>query len=214
MVQNSAFRNGLSVEQLNAIDLLVTGMTDAAVAEAVGVHRNTVARWRRRDPWFQAELNRRRDELWITAIERLRGMLPKALDALDAKLAAERPRVASIASVIKLTGLSEVRLSAAPTDPQEILYELVDAKWRELDRERRQSLTPLQWAERNRQWTPERDARERQEALDAVLRDIQAARDEEPPAPPSPAASVVEVPKKSARETNPLTRIVARTGSY
>src|SRR5688572_6363638 len=70
-----AGENGLSVTQLNAIDLMVLGRRDADVARAVGVHRNTVGNWRRLDPRFQAELNRRRQEIWGASVDRLRGLV-------------------------------------------------------------------------------------------------------------------------------------------
>jgi DNA-binding NarL/FixJ family response regulator len=56
-------RHELSVEQQNAIDLLTTGQTDQAVAEAVGVTRQTVCGWRNHDPAFAAALNARRLEV-------------------------------------------------------------------------------------------------------------------------------------------------------
>ena len=40
----------LSVEQLNAIDILVQGRTDQETAETVGVARETVTRWRNDNP--------------------------------------------------------------------------------------------------------------------------------------------------------------------
>src|SRR5688500_13203893 len=52
----------LSVAQLNAVDLLVTGTGDREVAEAVGVTRQTVCGWRNHDPAFVAALNARRLE--------------------------------------------------------------------------------------------------------------------------------------------------------
>lgn len=55
---------GLTIEQLNAIDVLITGKSDQAVADAVGVSRPTVTSWRLYDPYFQAELNKRRRETW------------------------------------------------------------------------------------------------------------------------------------------------------
>ena len=47
----------LSLEQMNAIEHLLRGRSDRAVAEAVGVSRQTVWEWRNRDPLFIAELN-------------------------------------------------------------------------------------------------------------------------------------------------------------
>ena len=53
----------LTPEQLNAIDLLILGKTDREVAEAVGVRRETVTKWHK-NPFFIAELNVKREELW------------------------------------------------------------------------------------------------------------------------------------------------------
>ncbi len=39
-------RQSLSIEQQNAIDMLVLGKSDREVAEAVGVSRQTVCGWR------------------------------------------------------------------------------------------------------------------------------------------------------------------------
>ncbi|GFN22439.1 helix-turn-helix domain-containing protein [Thermanaeromonas sp. C210] len=48
-------KEALSIEQLNAIDLLVLGKTDKEVAEAVGVHRCTVTSWRLYNPYFEVD---------------------------------------------------------------------------------------------------------------------------------------------------------------
>lgn len=76
----------LSIEQQNAIDLLVTGKTDREVAEAVGVSRQTVCQWRLHNPVFQAELNKRRKEVWGATVDKMRALLPEALDTLAAEL--------------------------------------------------------------------------------------------------------------------------------
>ena len=65
----------LSIEQHNAIDLLIQGKPDHEVAAAVGVARETVTRWRNDHPYFAAELNRQRKALWATAQERLRALV-------------------------------------------------------------------------------------------------------------------------------------------
>jgi transposase len=54
----------LSQEQMNAIEHLILGKSDRAVAETVGVTRQTICEWRNHDPLFIAELNRQRSELW------------------------------------------------------------------------------------------------------------------------------------------------------
>lgn len=98
--------HGLTVEQQNAIELLVMGESDAAAAEQVGVHRTTITRWRLYDVVFQAAVNRRRREIWSTSTDRLRSLLPIALDALEAELqqpGRQRSRVAI--EICRLAGL-------------------------------------------------------------------------------------------------------------
>src|SRR5919108_5375055 len=64
--------HGPTAAQQRAVELLVAGRSDREAAEALGVSRVTVTRWRLYDPCFQVELNRRRDELWAAAADRLR----------------------------------------------------------------------------------------------------------------------------------------------
>jgi hypothetical protein len=68
-------KQGLTIQQQNAIDLLVTGKTDQAVADAVGVTRPTVTCWRLYDPHFEAALNQRRKEVWGAGKSNRRGFI-------------------------------------------------------------------------------------------------------------------------------------------
>ena len=95
----------LSLEQQNAIDLLVTGQTDQAVAETVGVTRQTVCGWCNHHPAFAAALNARRLDVWGGACDRLRALLPKALDALEAAVTGEAPDWRAAAKLVELAGL-------------------------------------------------------------------------------------------------------------
>jgi hypothetical protein len=107
----------LSVEQLNAIDILVAGKTDGEVAETVGVTRQTVCGWRNEHPAFAAALNRRRRELWGAEADRLRALVSKAVDALGLALEAEdrRVQVAAALGVLKAVGLYGLPAPAEPT---------------------------------------------------------------------------------------------------
>lgn len=69
----------LSPQQQTAVDLLATGRTVTEAAEAVGVARQTVSEWLNQHRGFQAELNRRRQELWAASTDCLRALVPKAL---------------------------------------------------------------------------------------------------------------------------------------
>jgi hypothetical protein len=72
----------LSIEQQNAIDLLILGKSDKEVAEAVGINRTTIWEWRTAHPIFMATLERRRAEVWRQPQERLRSLLSKAVENL------------------------------------------------------------------------------------------------------------------------------------
>jgi hypothetical protein len=80
----------LTGKQMRAVDLLASGTSDRDTAEAVAVDRVTVWRWRRHDADFQAALNARRGEVWESARDRLRALLPRAVDVLDQALKGRR----------------------------------------------------------------------------------------------------------------------------
>ena len=56
-------KQDLTIEQLNAIDLLVGGRPGQGVTDEVGVTRQAVFHWRDHNPSSMAALNRRREEL-------------------------------------------------------------------------------------------------------------------------------------------------------
>jgi len=100
----------LSMEQLNAIDILVQGRTDHETAETVGVARETVTRWRNDNPHFTAELNRQHRLIWGDSHDRLRALASKAVDTLETSLDEGDSRVA----VEVLKAIGTVRTGAAP----------------------------------------------------------------------------------------------------
>ena len=73
-IHKTSQREALSIEQHNAIDLLIYGKPDREVAEMVGVSRETVTRWRNENPYFIAGLNQKREELWRAAHDKLRSL--------------------------------------------------------------------------------------------------------------------------------------------
>jgi hypothetical protein len=78
---------GLTVAQLSAVDLLASGKTDTEAAELLKLARPTVSKWRLYDPAFQAALNQRRAEVWGAGVDRLRSLIPQALDVRGDALA-------------------------------------------------------------------------------------------------------------------------------
>jgi transposase len=128
----------LSIEQQNAIDHLLQGKSDRAVAAEVGVSRTTVWEWRNHDPLFIAELNRERSELWMEARGRLKLMANRALDVLEQQLDGDDPKASLTAAKYILQGtklLGDTDLPAAgPTTPEAVIME-------DLRREAHQELT-------------------------------------------------------------------------
>lgn len=115
----------LSIEQENAIEHLLQGKSDRAVAETVSVSRQTVWEWRKHDPLFIAELNRQRSEMWMEARERLESLANRALDVVEAQLDSDDPKVALAAAKYILQGtslLGETKLPLeGPTTPEGVV---------------------------------------------------------------------------------------------
>jgi transposase-like protein len=63
-----------------------TGASVTEIAEKLGVCRQTVSEWRNHHPTFQATLKERRKELWSASTDRLRSLLPPALDLLEREI--------------------------------------------------------------------------------------------------------------------------------
>jgi hypothetical protein len=119
----------LSIEQENAIDHLLQGKSDRAVAETVGVSRQTVWEWRNRDPLFIAELNRQRVELWSEARQRLKSLANRALDVVETQIDSDDPKAALAAAKYvlqgtKLLGETELHISGPTTPGAVILQDL------------------------------------------------------------------------------------------
>jgi hypothetical protein len=116
----------LSIEQHNAIDLLILGHTDHTVAEQIGVARETICRWRNENPYFMAELNRRRKDVWQTAQERLRGLVGKAIDILEKALQPDDVKAA--VTVLRAANLyGNVGAPHGETDPELVLLAQAEA---------------------------------------------------------------------------------------
>ena len=87
-----------------------------ATADAVGVSRQTISEWANRDPDFIAALNSVRQETLDAGVDKLRGMVEKALGAVEAGFDSEelsaKERAALGMALLKQVGLSE---RAGPT---------------------------------------------------------------------------------------------------
>lgn len=116
----------LTPEQLNAIDLLILGKTDREVSEIVGVRRETITKWHK-NPFFTAELNVKREDLWRDSKLRLRALASEAVNVLTNGLHSTDEKIAIMAAVhiLKTVGLydKEGKNSVAlPKTPEEAVW--------------------------------------------------------------------------------------------
>jgi hypothetical protein len=101
----------LTEQQHAAIDRLIEGRGIADVARELGVHRQTLWRWRTRDSAFMTELRLRRRELADEVGDRVRGLVLPALDVLKDHLHGDNRDIVKIqtaASVLRLARLGEI----------------------------------------------------------------------------------------------------------
>ena len=112
----------LTPQQATVCDLLATGTTITDAAEAVKVSRQTVSEWLHHHAVFQATLNARRRELFDEGTERLRSLVPKALDVIAAALDGHSPKaaLASAVYVLKAAGVYGRPAPSGSTDAEEI----------------------------------------------------------------------------------------------
>ena len=134
----------LSQEQQNAIEHLLQGKSDRAVADVVGVSRQTVSEWKNHDPLFIAELNRQRSEIWQEARDRLKSLANRALDVVELQLDSGDPKAALAAAKYILQGtrlLGDTELKVGgPTTPEAVIMERLRSEARqELAEEDRQN---------------------------------------------------------------------------
>ena len=65
-------KDNLTVMQEKAIQLLMTGRSDQAVADKLGLARQPVNNWRHNDVVYEARFNAEKRALWSTHREKLR----------------------------------------------------------------------------------------------------------------------------------------------
>ncbi len=117
--------HGLTLAQQSAVDLLAAGKNDTETASALNLNRVTVTRWRLYSPEFRAALADQRAAIWGAAADRLRSLLPKAINTLADALDNGNDKVTVALAVLKLAG----PLPLIPTesaDPEDILRTSVE----------------------------------------------------------------------------------------
>jgi hypothetical protein len=92
---------------------LIAGGTDEEVASQVGCHRTTVSRWKLHHPRFRAVLNERRQEAWGASLDRLRALLPSALDRLEEEITKDGGAWQAAVKLLEIAGAGGM----APVSP-------------------------------------------------------------------------------------------------
>lgn len=107
----------LSAQQEQVLTALLDGKTESEAAQIAGVEPDWPRKWFENDALFVAELNRRRKADWAHWQERLRRLVPKAEDSLEAILKCddERTRLAAAVAILRAVGLFGQNLE--PTGP-------------------------------------------------------------------------------------------------
>ncbi len=102
----------LTPKQSEAIELLLSGMTDAEVAANVNVARETVCRWRLHHPEFIAEFNRRKAGLIDSYQQGVRNLIGKAIKAAEEALDSDdhELKVRTAFAILKMLNISSLNI--------------------------------------------------------------------------------------------------------
>jgi hypothetical protein len=109
----------LTDQQRAAITVLIEGGSVAAAATAANVDVGTLRESMRRDPAFRAELNAQRHEAWNASANRLRQLVPAALDVLQDTMGGPQRLQAALA-ILKAAGLGSLNAPGGLIDPADI----------------------------------------------------------------------------------------------
>ncbi|HEX8523112.1 MAG TPA: hypothetical protein VF669_12720 [Tepidisphaeraceae bacterium] len=113
-----------------AIELLIRGLNDREVAEQLGKDRSQITKWRNYNPYFRAELARRRQEVFGSFSENLRSTLSTCLEELQSQLRADDVNLRNRAAnqIINHAKSRSFQPPPEPTDPATLMAQLARQK--------------------------------------------------------------------------------------
>lgn len=117
----------LTPQQLEAVDLLLSGKTVTETAAALDVARETVSRWKNADPGFKAAYNAGLLSSWEASHKRLMDARARAIDKLTGLLDNEDPQIVlKTAAVLVKVDMPQpdVEVSPARIDRRDALNNL------------------------------------------------------------------------------------------
>ena len=101
-----------------ALEALASGKTPADAATEAGVALATVREWMTRDAPFRADLNAKRQDAYRAGADRLRALVPAALEVLEGQIAGGNVQAAL--AVLKAAGLGSLAAPSGETNPEAI----------------------------------------------------------------------------------------------
>ena len=111
----------LSAQQQRAIDLIVGGKSLTETARVLDLSRQTLSEWANQHHGFRAVLNQRRQEIWASAGDALRGLLPAAIEVLAEEMRPGGPdRLKAAMATLRLTIGTGGLMPAGATSAEEI----------------------------------------------------------------------------------------------
>lgn len=125
----------LTEQQLAGIELLSSGTNITDTAKQLDVARQTVSEWLNHSAVFQAGLNGRRQELRQDSQDKLRSLLPKAIDILEKEMENGDNKLKAALALIKIVGLDTLP-AIGETNP-----ELAGREQRIIEDEKKRSLS-------------------------------------------------------------------------
>jgi hypothetical protein len=105
---------GLSPQQITVIDALSAGATALAAAAEAGIHRNTIANWRRNSIGFQHALAHAQYDRALAVREQAEALIDPATQTIRAILADP----ATPASIRLRAALAILNIAATPPEPR------------------------------------------------------------------------------------------------
>ena len=120
MATTKPHKSSLTPQKELAITVLLAGKTDQEAATAAGVARETICRWRSSCPFFEAEFNRRRREIWESQKIRLQALVGDAITTIAEAVKTDASIAMKILQVFK--GLIVVEPSFGPSDLGAVLH--------------------------------------------------------------------------------------------
>jgi hypothetical protein len=111
----------LSRAQEQAIELLLQGQTESDIAVTLQLSCEAIQHWRHEHPVFLARLNQQRRLRWDAAHDRLRALVPRAIEVLEKAIAQGSVRAAvDLLKIVQLHG--RVPTPSGPEDPHLVLW--------------------------------------------------------------------------------------------